>query len=403
MENTVSNTILTPTAVTRKALAILHQKLNFVGSINRQYDSQFANAGGKIGSTLNIRMPNQYVIRSGAALSTQDTTEVSVPLAITSQKGVDVKFSSAELTLQLDDFAERILEPAMAVLAANIESDALGMYKDVWNQVNNVGSAITFNKVLQGRKTLNDNLCPMDSNRSVILNTQDNVDLVDALKGLFQDSASISKQYRDGVMGRTAGFEFSENTLLPRHTSGSDASAYLVNGTVTANGTPLSAQTVPVDTGTGTLKKGDVLTFAGVYSVHPETKATTAVLQQFVVAADVSANATSITVLPGMATSGALKNISGVPADNAVITKVGGSSASYGLSLAHHRDAFCFATCDLQMPKGVDFSAREVYDGISMRIVRAYDINTDTFPCRIDVMYGYKSLRPQLACRLANQ
>jgi len=214
--------------ITRKALAILHQKLNFVGTINRSYDDQFANKEAQIGQTLNVRLPNQYVIRNGATLATQDTVEITAPVTISAQKGVDLRFTSIDLTLSLQDFADRILEPAVSVLAANVEADALSMVNSVYNQVNNPGAAITFNKVLQGRKLLNDALAPMDTNRSVILNTQDNVDLVDQLKGLFQDSASVAKQYKEGQMGRTSGFDFYENTLLQRFTSGTDNSAYLV-------------------------------------------------------------------------------------------------------------------------------------------------------------------------------
>ena len=198
----MANTLLTPTQVTRKALFILHQKLNFVGSIVREYDDSFAKDGAKIGDTLKIRLPNQYTVRSGATLSAQDTTETSVNLQVATQKGVDLNFTSSDLTLAIDDFSDRILEPAMAVLAAAIEADAMNMVNDVYNQVTNVGAAATFAKVLAGRKILVDNLAPL-SNRFCNLNTQDNVDLVDALKGLFNDQDKLSKQYREGYMGRT--------------------------------------------------------------------------------------------------------------------------------------------------------------------------------------------------------
>ena len=234
----MSNTILTPVQITRKGLAILHQKLNFVGSVNRQYDDSFAKSGAKIGDSLKIRLPNQYTVRTGANLSTQDTTETITTLQVATQKGVDITFSSSELTLSLDDFADRILQPAMSVLAANIEADALSMALDVYNAVNNVGSAITFNKALAARKIMVDNLAP-GNDRTLLLNTQDNLDMVDGLKGLFQDSTEISKQYREGIVGRTAGFgTIYENTLLGSQTTGTAASAttYTVNGAVTTNG-----------------------------------------------------------------------------------------------------------------------------------------------------------------------
>ena len=393
----MANSLLTPTAVTREALRILHQKCNFIGNINRQYDDSFAKSGAKIGDSLKVRLPNQYTVRSGATLSAQDTTESSVTLQVSTQKGVDVNFTSAELTLSLDDFSKRILDPAMSVLAANIEADAFNMLKDVYNVVDNDGAALTFAKLLLGRKRLNDNLTPADTNRTAILNTQDNVDLVDALKGLFHESNAIEKQYREGMMGRTAGFDFYENTILPAHTTGTavKSTGYLVNG-----GSQTGA-TLTVDTGTTSFLQGDVITIANVFRVHPETKATTSELQTFVVTANSGTSATSLALSPSIVTSGATQNVSGSPADNAAITKVGAAASEvYNQSVVFHRDAFTFATADLVMPTGVDFSAREVMDGISMRIVRQYDITNDKFPCRIDVLYGYKTLRAQMAARL---
>lgn len=391
-----TNTILTPTAVTREALRILHQKLNFIGTINRAYDDSFAKSGAKIGDSLKIRLPNQFTVRTGANLSAQNTTESSTTLQVATQKGVDIEFSSTELTLSLDDFSKRILDPAMSVLAANIEADALSMALDVYNNVNNIGSAITFKRVLEGRKALNDNLAPMDNSRTALLNTQDNVDLIDALKGLFQDSTEISKQYKEGAMGRTAGFDFYENTLLASQTTGTAASAT----TYTVNGASQTGSQVTVATGATTFKKGDIVTFAGCNSVHPETKVSTGVLQNFVVTADYAGGAGNLQIAPAIVVTGGGQNVSASPTNGGAVTKVGGASAIYKPSLVYHKDAFTFATADLVMPQGVDFAAREVMDGISMRIVRQYAISTDTFPCRLDVLYGYKTIRAQLAARI---
>jgi hypothetical protein len=325
-----------------------------------------------------------------------------VLLQVATQKGVDLNFTSVELTLSLDDFSRRILDPAMSVLAASIEADAMTMYKDVYQEVANVGAAITFSKVLAARKILNDSLAPIDSDRTANLNTQDNVDLVDALKGLFQDSGQIAEQYREGMMGRTAGFDFYENTLWPSHTVGTKAGTPLVNG---ASQTGASLVTDGWTASSAVLKKGDVFTIAGVFKVHPESKASTGIPQQFVVTADVTAdgvgNAT-LPISPSIATTGAGQNVTGSPADNAAISVVGTASTAHGLSMAYHKDAFTFATADLVMPRGVDFAAREVFDGISLRVVRQYDINQDRFPCRLDVLFGFRTIRPQLACRLAN-
>lgn len=335
----------------------------------------------------------------GATLVKQDTAEQSTTLTVSSQKHVGVNFTTAELSLSLDDFSARILEPAMSVLAARMESDALSMALDVYNAVPNIGAAITLNKALSARKLLVDNLAPGDK-RTMILNTQDNLDLVDGLKGLFQDSTEIAKQYREGLVGRTAGFgTIYENTLLASQNTGTAASAttYTVNGAVTVNGT----SAVTVATGTTTFKKGDVFTVAGCNRVHPETKTDTGSLQQFVVTADYAGGAGSLSFAPAIYTTTGRQNVTaaGMP-NGAALVKLGGASAVYRPSLAFHKDAFAFATADLLMPEGVDFSARENYEGLSMRVVRQYDINSDSLPCRIDVLYGYKTLRAQLAARI---
>jgi hypothetical protein len=377
----------------------LHQKLNFITNINTEYDDSYAKKGAKIGDSLKIREPNKYTVRSNATLAVQDTEESSVTFQITKRKGVDVQFSSQELTLSLDDFGKRILEPAMAVLAANVEADAMSMFLDVYNAVDNVGAAVNFNKLMQARKKLIDNLTPPDDNQFICLNTQDNVDLIDALKGLFQDSTQIGKQYKNGIMGRTAGFEFYENTLIPSQTTGTAISAttYTVNGAVTTNG----STTVTVAVGATTFKKGDVFTVVGCNRVHPETKTDTGVLQQFVVTADYVGGAGDLSFSPAIYTTGAKQNVVAAGmANGAALTKVGGASTVYKPSVAFHRDAFTFGTADLEMPRGVHFAARENYDGLSLRIVQDYDISNDVFPCRIDILYGYKTIRPEMACRI---
>jgi hypothetical protein len=397
----MANALLTPQQITREALRVLHNKLTFIGNINRQYDDSFAKSGAKIGDTLKIRLPNQYTVRVGKTLSAQDVTEQSVSLQIATQKGVDVNFSSSELTLSLDDFSSRILEPAMAVLASSLEADAFTMYKDVYQQVGTAGTTPnTLLTYLQARARLNNSLTPMDSNRTTHLSPLATATIVDALKGLFQDSSAIREQYREGSMGRTAGFDWFENPLVPTHTNGSTTTGMTVSG---AGQTGATLNIGGVANG-NTFTYGTTFTIAGVYEVHPETKAVTPRLQPFVIAADATMTGTtgSWSISPAIVTSGAQQNVSASPASGAAITITGAASTGYEQEMAFHRDAFAFATADLVMPKGVDFTAREVYDGVSMRIVRAYDINNDAFPCRIDVFYGYKTIRPQMACRVTS-
>jgi hypothetical protein len=389
-----TNTLLTINMITAKALAILHQKCNFIGSINRQYDDSFANSGAKIGSTLRIRLPVQYTVSTTPALSLQNTVETQVSLPITNQYHVDFSFSSAELTLSIDDFTARYIEPAIAVLAAQIEATVISMmWPSVYNQVGTAAQAQTFKTVLQSRKLLLDNLTPQSKQWQLRINTQDNVDLVDSLKGLFQQSTQISRQYTDGVMGLAAGYEWAESTHFTTQTRGAE-SGYLVS--------PASqtGATLAVITGTGAGNAGDVFTITGVYRVHPETKVSSGVLQQFVLTAAYAGGAGNMAISPAIVTSGPQQNVSNSPANNAPITFANTASVATGLSLAYHPDAFTMATADLVMPSGVDMAARVVKDGISMRAVRQYSISDDTLPIRIDVLWGAVALRPQLACRL---
>ena len=392
----MANSILTPTAVTREALRILHQKCSFVGSINRQYDDSFGKTGAKIGDSLKVRLPNKYTVTTGATLTTQDTTESSVTLQVATQKHVGLNFTSDDLTLDLDSFSKRVLEPAISVLAAAVEADAYSMYKNVYNMVDNDAAAFSFLNVMQARQRLQEELAPA-GDRYAQLSPAHNVKLINDVKGLFHDGEAIKKQYREGMVGRTGGLDFYENTHVGKHTTGTAAkvTTYLVNG---------AGQTgagLIVDTGATTFAAGDVITIGGVNRVHPETKVDTGVAQQFVLTAAYAGGAGTLAISPSIVTSGASQNVTGSPADNAAITKVGaGASETLDTSMVYHQDAFTIAFADLIMPQGVDFGAREVMDGIAMRIVRQYDINNDKFPCRVDVLYGYKALRPELACRI---
>jgi hypothetical protein len=391
------NALLNVDMITNAALEILHQKLNFVGSINRAYDSSFAQEGAKIGSTLRIRLPNQFTTVTGAALSLQDVQETSTTLSVSTQRHVDTVFTSTQLALNVFDFSQQVLEPAMAVLAANIEADAFSMTRDVYNTVNGSGSAQTLRNMLQARKVLRDNLAPAGMYMAR-LDTQSNVDLVDSLKGLFQSSQKIKTQYEEGVIGQTAGFEFAENTLLPSFTFGARNAAYLTNSAVAQQGASLI-----VDTGANAMVAGDVFTIGGVFRVHPETKANTGILQQFVVTAAYAGGGGTISISPSIVATGPYQNVTNAAADNQPLVFVGTASATTQQALTYHKDAFTFATADLILPDGVHFAARKVQEGISLRVVRQYDINNDQLPCRIDVLYGFKTIRPQLACRvLAN-
>lgn len=412
----MANSILTPTMITRKALDVLHQKCNFIGNVNTQYDDRFAQTGAKIGTSLNIRMPSKYSVRTGATLSAQDHIERSTPLQVTSQYGVDVSFTSVELTMSLDDFSDRIIEPAMAQLAAKLEGDSFAAaYKLVNNYTNaTTDGLLTYKRFQQGGANITNQLGPL-SQRTACLSPDSQVEFNDAVKGLFQSQENIRRQYREGMMGRTGGFDVYENTLVPTHTTGSLAGTPVTNGTALGTATTANAwvsQTaLSIDgaTSTTTLKAGDIITLSGVYDVHPETKTTRGKLKTFAVQADVTlttaATAYTVTVQPGLiyGSGNAYQNcaLSGVSdTDGLTVTRVGAASSSFGQDLQFHRDAFVFATADLEdVSRYGAWGARAQKDGISMRIARQYAIGSDTVPCRIDVLWGFAGLYPELANR----
>lgn len=400
----MANSLLSPTIITREALRILHANLNFIGSINKQYDSQFANSGaspsGKIGPSLTIRMPNRFTVRSGSTLQVQDVTETTQVLTVSTQKGVDVNFSATDLTLTIDEFSARYLKPAMARLATEIEKDALSMYKDVYNFVDQDTVALAFLHYMQAKQMLDENLAPDDGDRMALLCLNHQTKFVDAVKGLFNPQQTIGTQYRRGtVAADTAGFnKLMGNSVFTNHTTGTAAktTGYTVNGATQ------SGATITVQTGSTTFLKGDVVTFAGANAVHPETKADLGRLQHFVVTADSGASATSLAISPSLTISGASQNVTGYPTNTGAVVKVGaGVSETLTQSLGFHPEAFTFVTADLiDVSKFGAWGSRQVQDGISMRIARQYDITNDKIPTRIDVLYGYKTIRPEFAVRL---
>lgn len=397
----MANTLLTPDQITREALRVLHQKCNFVGKMNRNYDDSFANEGAKIGDSLRIRRPVEYTTSTGATISTgtgADSTEQNFTLTVSTQRHIPLRFTSKELTLDIDDFSDRFIEPAMARMAAGIENDAFSMIDEVYNYVDG-GTSVAMADVLSARKHLVDNLAGPGPYCG-LLDTQANADLVDALKGLFQDSTKIAKQYRDGMIGITGGYELYENTLIPNHTTGAEGglSNYLVNG-ASQTSSDAKSMSLTVDTGTNDIHKGDVFTIANVNRVHPESKTDTGEAQMFVVIGGDTdtGTATSITIAPGIVDSGPRQNVDSAPANDAALTFKGSASTAYKRSVFFQEDAFTFATAPLIMPKGLDFASRQAYDGISMRILRDYAITKDVVYTRCDVLYGYQTLYRQLA------
>jgi hypothetical protein len=398
----MANSILTIDMITRKALEILENNLVLTRNVNRQYDDSFAVEGAKIGSTLRIRLPDRALVTDGAALQTQDDNEQYTTLTVASQKHIGINFTSAELTMQLDDFAERVLKPRISQLASSIDADVANAYKNIGNSVGTPGTTPSTSLVLlQAQQKLNENAAVM-SPRYATVNPAANAGLVEGMKGLFNPTDTISRQFKNGMMGTgVLGFdEVNMSQSIKQHLTGSWGTSITVTSTVTTEG----QSTLPISfTGSSkTWNVGDVFTIAGVNAVNPQTRESTGSLQQFVVTAVATGSSTAtLSIFPALYSAGqALATVDVLPQASAVVTMLGSAATQYAQNLVYHKDAITFATADLLMPQGVDMASRQVHNGISMRIVRQYDINNDRLPCRIDVLYGYSTIRPQMACRI---
>lgn len=401
------NTLLTISMITREALRILENNLAFTKRINRQYDDKFAIEGAKIGYIVNARKPVRYTVSTGQALQLQDATETQVPVSLTTQDHVDFQFSSADLKLSIDDFGDRFIQPAVAALANKIDYNGLQLYKQIFNTVGTAGvTPATLLVYLMAGVALDNNAAPQDEMRHLVLTPKMQAYIVDALKGLFQQSTAIAAQYAKGQMGTAAGFQWAMDQNCPTHVGGS----FTTIGTVSAVAGQTGATLNTIAWAAANLKKGDTFTIGGVFAVNPQNRQSTGDLQSFVLTADVAgAGALALSISPPIIITGAFQTVTAAPAASAPLVWNGAAvgPVATGVSspqgLAFHRDAFTLVTADLPVPKGTDMASR-VSDkqlGISLRIVRDYDITTDQFPCRIDVLYGWATLRPELACRVA--
>jgi hypothetical protein len=388
--------------ITRKALEIFENQLVLTRNVNRQYDDSFAVEGAKIGSTLRIRLPDRALVTDGAALQVQDDNEQYTTLTVASQKHIGVNFTSAELTMQLDDFAERVLKPRVSQLASSVDADVANAYKSIYQSVGTPGDTpSTALVLLQGHQKLNESAAPM-SPRYATVNPAANAGLVDGLKGLFNPQATISRQFKNGMMGEgVLGYdEINMSQSIVQHTNGNWGTTITVGSTVSTEGSTSLA--IAFTGSSKTWNVGDVFTVSGVYAVNPQTRQSTGSLQQFTVTAAASGSSTAtLTVSPAMYTSAnALATINAFPQSGATVTMLGNANGVYPQNLVYYKDAITFATADLILPQGVDMASRQVHNGISLRVVRQYDINNDRMPCRIDVLYGYNTIRPSGAVRL---
>lgn len=401
----MANSLLTINMITREAVRLWKNTNAFLMNIDTQYDGSFAQTGAKIGTSLRIRLPNDYVVRTGATAAPQDTTEPSTTLVMSTQKGVDIAFSSVDRTMSLDDYSTRVLAPAVNNLAGAVASDVMkGVEGGISNYVANVdGSGNILSPVaatfLNAGALLDVNSGPT-GNRTVVTDPFTNARTVATLAGLFNPSQRISQQFNTGQMQEALGFDWLKDQTVIKHTTGTATTAAV-------NGANQTGSLLVVSTLSGTLKAGDIITIAGVLAVNRITKESTGQLRQFVITADVANGATQIPIYPAIvpAVGGVqvqYQTVTVSPANAAAITPVAPANTTYRKNFVMVPEACTMATADLELPRGVHEAARESFDGISMRMVTAYNVSTDQFITRLDILYGYLWVKPEWAVVVAD-
>jgi hypothetical protein len=396
----MANALLTISKITREAIRLFRNTNSFIQAIDQQYDDQFAVAGAKIGTQLRIRLPVDYVVRTGPAAQIQDTAEQQTVLTLATQKGVDMEFTSTDLTMSLDDFSRRILAPAINNLVGAVALDVMtGSEGGVANlQANLDGSGNLLSPiastVLTAAAVLDTNSARTDE-RMIVNDPFTDARIVATLSGLFNPTPEISRQYRSGAMKQALGFGFMRDQTAIKHTTGSYTAG-------TVNGAGQTGLTLTTNAITGTLALGDIITIANVNAVNRVTKQTTGQLRQFVVTAPAANGATSISIYPAIVPPVAgnavqYQTVDSSPANSAAISLVIKPNVTYRKNIGFVPEAVTMATADLFLPRGVEEAAREQFDGVAMRMISQYDIRTDERITRLDMLYGYLYARPEWA------
>ncbi len=412
----MANNLLTISKITNEALMVLENELTFTGQVDRNYDDQFAVVGAKIGSTVNVRRPGRFIGVTGPALQVEDFNETSVPVTLSTQFHVDTQFTTQDLALSLDMFSDRVLKPGIAAIANKMDRDGLITAKN--NTANIVGTAgtaptglITY---LTAAAYLDSEGAPRDGRRSVIVEPFTSASIVDNLKGLFNPQTTISEQYTKGLMGRdSGGMNWYMDQNVVSQTFGSYATSVLSCNVSTATGFLSSGWayssniTIGAATAAATLNQGDTFTIAGVYAVNPQNRQSYGKLRNFVVQSTTSiasGGTATVTVVPAIITAGQFQNVSVTSTGSQTVTPFNNTGVTSPQNILMHKNAFTMACADLELPEGVHFAGRasDKELGLSIRVVRQYTINNDSIPTRLDVLYGWAPLYPELACRIAS-
>ena len=414
----MADNLITSTIILNKTMQVLHNESAFLGHINTEFNDEFAKKGMKAGATVYPRRPVQFRVRDGATASLQDVNETSVAVTVEPEFGIDFDFTEFDRTLSVDDFSKRYMMPAGKRLATELDTRiALRFYQSVANFNGTPGTTpSTALAMLKAAAILDDCSCPRDGLRVAALNPFATAYMVDGLKGLLNDGGIVGKQTKTGLMDTNLGLAFQMSQNIPTHTVGTLGGTPLVDGatqgttTAVATENPYASTTSLVTKGwtnsvTNVLRKGDVVTLSGVYAVNLENKNTLSNLKQFVVTANVNSGAitgpATLVLSPAIIAAGAYQNVSALPADNAAITVVTGTTGQISpQNMIFHRDAFTMVTVAMDVPKGMDMAEQITYEGVNLRFVRGFDITNNKRISRFDLMAGYGALRPEWAVRV---
>ncbi len=395
-----SQVLLTPSIITKESLVILENNLVAANRVNRKFENQFV----KIGNQLTIRKPNRFTVRSGAGLAIQNIAEPSVTITVNQQKGADWQFTSQDITLTIEEFSERYLKPAMAAVANQIDNDVLANTVSFSNYVGTpllTPSAFSTSVQLVGQRM--DELATPQDNRTLVLNPAGYWGMAGGMVPLFVMPTAKDALVK-GYLATIGNFEVYMDQNVQRGASGFNHNSSFAMVVTSAQGNGSSTQLFG-GAGNETIGIGEVFTVAGVFNVNPQSRITTGLLKNFVVTATSAPTSSTWTISfsPAIVTSGPYQNATGPMSTGAAALWLTGTSATQINSiqnLAFTRDAIGLVMVPMEIPQGVDFAARETYRNISMRVIRAYDINNDVFPTRIDVLYGTTVYYDELGVRL---
>jgi hypothetical protein len=408
------NTTLTADIIAKEAVMCLENNCVMGGLVYRGYEEEFSKGvnGYKIGETISVRRPTDFTVRDGAVAQVQDVSEGKFQLTVNKQKGIDFRFTGQELTLRIGELSERVIKPAMIQLANQIDRDCMALYKDVWNWVGTPGQTVdSFTDFAKAPERLDLCAVPQDE-RNAVLAPTDQWGMLGSQTALYmQDVAQDA--YRRGKLGQIANIDTYSSQNIPTHIGGTrDNTTPIIRGAgnvttwaATKDSGEMVLSTQGWDAG-ATIAKGDVFTIDGVFAVNPVTKVTLPYLQQFVVKADATANATpanetQVTISPPIITSGAQQTVSAAPAANAVITVAGAASAGHRQNLVFHKNAFALVMVPMAKQSGAVDQSRRSYKGFNVRVIPYYDGTNDVSNWRLDVLYGVKTIDARLATRLS--